>query len=64
LGDDDGHHSGLGGLIQVRVDVIDFAVIPPRAIWCVQVQDRDGIGFGEAADRLSEAIANVLEERR
>ena len=64
LSDDDGDHTRLGGLIEVFADMIDFAVIPPRAIWCVQVQDWDGIGFGEAPHRLAEAIANVLEECR
>src|SRR5713101_6708129 len=52
LGDHDDHDSGSRGVVDVFADVIDLAVIPARAIWRVQMQYRDAIGFCERTHRL------------
>src|SRR5438876_4791888 len=62
LGDDDGHHSGWGSLVDVFAYVIDLAVIPARAIRRVEMQHWDGIDLGEAAHGVAETITNLLEQ--
>src|SRR5207237_10142268 len=54
LGDDDGHHSGWGSLVDVFAYVIDLAVIPERAIRRVEMQHWDGIDLVEAAHGVAE----------
>src|SRR5205823_5106586 len=63
LGDDDGHHSGCGGLVDVFAYVVDLAVIPAGSIGSVQMKEWDAIDLSEAADRIAEAITNLLEQR-
>src|SRR6266540_7019884 len=58
LGDDDGHHSGCGGLVDVFADVIELAVIPARPIRRIEVQHWDAIDLGEAPHGVAETITN------
>ena len=62
LGDDDGHHSGCGGLVDVFAYVIDLAVIPARPIRRVEMQHWDAIDVGEAPHGIAETITNLLEQ--
>ena len=62
LSDDDGHHSGCGGFVEVFADVIDFVVIPARPIRRVEMQHWDAIDLGEAAHSVAETITNLLEQ--
>src|SRR6266852_5568287 len=64
LGHDDCDYSGLRRFVDVFAHVVDLAVIPAGSIGSVQMKDWDAIDLGEAADRVAEAITNLLEQRR
>jgi hypothetical protein len=62
LGHDDGDHPRFRGLVDDLADVIDLAVIPSRTIRRVQMEHGNAVAVGEGADRVAEAIANLLEQ--
>lgn len=64
MSDDDDYHARFSGFIDVLAHAIDLPVVPPRAIWSVQMKHWDGIGFGEGTHSVSEPIANLPEQDR
>ncbi len=64
---DDGHDTDTPftlGSIEVRAHVVEFSVVPARAVRLVQSQQRDRVVLGEGLDLTAEAVADLVHHRR
>src|SRR5512133_1671256 len=49
------------GRLKVRTDVVELAVIPPRPVGRLELEDPDLVRLGEPADLTTEAVADAAQ---
>jgi hypothetical protein len=62
----DRHHPEVAlslGRLKVGTDVVELAVIRPRPIWRLELEDRDPMSVGEPPDLTTEAVADPAQKR-
>jgi hypothetical protein len=67
LGSHDRHHPMAApalGLLQVRADVVELAIIPAGTVGPLEAQQGNVVCLSEGRDRLAEAVADAFEQRR
>ena len=62
LSDDNGHDARLGGFVDIVADVIDLAVIPPRAMQAVNPRITSVIPLGGRDGQLDRGKVEVVVE--
>jgi hypothetical protein len=67
LSNHDRHHPTAAlafGLLQVRADVIELAIVPAGTVGPLETQQGNVVCLSEGRDRLAEAVPDALEQGR
>jgi hypothetical protein len=56
--------AGPGGLVEIGPHVVELAITPASAVGALEAQDGNAVLVAEVFDRLTEAVPDLLEQRR